>query len=368
MKVNKKKIFLILMCVSLYLLYSCIPINQEPGIYKTLYLDYENYEYLVPNVQRNMLGKSFYCDRKDYNINLSVDNEEVATIDSNGVLTTHNFGTVIVHISIKTVNGILIDTEEDTITVIDEFSYFTEYTKERLLQKGLDTDHNGEISISEIREVKKLETLYFFEFNDLSLYIPNIEYLRIKDVDKSIDVSGFKKLKTLIVTTDNWFDDPDSKNFEIIGNDSLESLEVNYYEQYKPLDIRQCKNITHLAIRWYIYSKQKQDILLNENNHIEKLITEDYFIDLSDKFKNLKYLDVNYGDVLNLNHENCPLLDSIHIYGRNAYTLDLSGYKSFKNCYALHCDTIILPMNLCNAESWEAAGIEELSSNVFICK
>jgi hypothetical protein len=309
-------------------------------------------------------------DKTMYPMELWVDDEEIATISQEGVLTGHKVGEVIVYARVMSTNGPIENSVKytigDILTHLDMFDTFL------LTSLGVDKNNDEWISASELEQTESFNDE--INSNDLLKFTPYLPNLKTASVytdttSNSLDLSKLK-LRTLkiydicLYYAISELEHPsDPLNYEKYKPYFLTSLTLNevYMEHLflgilPGLPIIDLSNFNNLkTITRYDYENYKwADMCLYLPKNIQEINLKSASIVCDKIFENLHKITLECCPPVIIKKENFPNLKELYYnptdrnYGYRRYTmLDISDYdiSDFENIN-IKVDTLYLSQSL----------------------
>lgn len=258
-----KKLFnLFLFVVTSLLLLSCEK-EKYPGAYpydEIIFFYTVNY---IPVKQKTKIIELSGWNRELYPMELWVDNEEIATISKDGVLTGNKVGEVTIYARVMSIYGPI----EDSIrySVGEYLTQFSEDDLEQLFEAGVDIDLEKDefIPMSKLSKIKAIrnpisDNLFF----KILPYLENLDTLDIVTYNKRLDLSEMK-LKKLKIHDGNYKDDfinsEEKFNYqlkpflleELILHPEIEELEIVELSGIPILDLTKYRSLAKIVKRKY---------------------------------------------------------------------------------------------------------------------
>lgn len=242
-------------------------------------------------------------------------NEEVATIDADGIVRTISIGEATISVSWG-------DYEASTLVVVDKRIASASDVLTKLLLRDFDKNGDGMLQGAEIAAVTQLN------LRDLQTMVVDTEAVSLKAVGE------FSNLKTLVMYKINASDMDFSKNKKLEELDCsqcyFERLDVSGCERLKNLDCHNCPNLRRLRLGdAKDFSDSLSLVVLNCSDcQLEQ-------IELS-RCPKLEYLNCSNNRLTAIDLSNSPLITQLSYYGNDDPTLtfppdfDMSQLKIFE--------------------------------------
>ena len=179
----------------------CASCAYDPygGKYHYRNIQFYNIGMLMPNVQVQLLRDeplNSNWDPSVYPMELWVDNESVATVSGDGILTTKKKGVVNVYAKVESIYGLL---EESLTVVVDEgIGHLSQGEQEVLKDAGLDLNNDGNITITELQQITIIsDPIPDTIVSKIETHLTKLDSLYIVGHKQLVDVSrlNLKKLE-----------------------------------------------------------------------------------------------------------------------------------------------------------------------------
>ena len=195
---KKTIIYLLFGVIFCTLCNSCL-YDPYGGKYHYSSIQFYNIGMLMPNVQVQLLRDeplNSNWDPSRYPMELWVDDESIATISPNGILSTKKKGVVHVYAKVESIYGLL---EESLTIVVDEgIGHLTQEEQEVLKEAGLDLNNDGDITISELQQITIIsDPIPDTIVSKIETHLTKLDSLYIVGHKQLVDVSrlNLKKLE-----------------------------------------------------------------------------------------------------------------------------------------------------------------------------
>lgn len=388
-----KKLFnLILFVVTSLLLLSCEK-EKYPGAYPYDNIIFYNKNlpekrYIPVKQSAPIMRHTLFEDwnRTMYPMELWVDNEEIATISQEGVLTGHKVGEVIVYARVMSINGPIEGSVKYTIGEI--LSHMESSDIYNLILLGVDKNNDGEISVNELESTDSFKDYVSYDFLlTIAPYIDNLKEVKVSSDTSSniLDLSMFKFRKVSIYDPCahyarqelNHPSDPlDYEKYEpyflreiIFNKEYIEHLEFGVMPGFSSMDLSDFYNLRTLKING-VEEHKWSDIYLNLPINIEELDLVNARISCDKVYNKLRKISLKDCLYTELKKDIFPNLRELQykytggIHATN--TLDIRSYEfSDFDSLKIYVDTLYLSKSMFDA-TFGLSGVLRVTSAYII--